>query len=184
MSIYPLALRRHPGMHMDADSTYSLLSNVNIVLLVLVNQLNILNIDILSPPLPVLSSKSTGRSCTSTASGAHAAGQLYNGHAVPFVLHISSISGVLGATEVLRVLDLKAHISVPLSSAPSLLPASSPDLPLNDKHPVLPYLTHLTLCMNNLPEALGSMILLSLHMLSIDDLDGISLKWQMTSSSS
>ncbi|KAF8982256.1 hypothetical protein BDQ17DRAFT_1336952 [Cyathus striatus] len=77
---------------------------------------------------------------------------------------------VLGATEELRVLDLEACISVPLSLAP-LLPSSSPDLPSNDEHPVLPHLNHLTLCANNLHEALDSMILPSLHMLSIDDLD-------------
>ncbi|KAF9001691.1 hypothetical protein BDQ17DRAFT_1426349 [Cyathus striatus] len=72
---------------------------------------------------------------------------------------LNELLRVLGATEELRMLDLEARISIPLSPAPSLLPSSSPDLPSNDEHPALPHLTHLTLRANNLHEALDSMIL-------------------------
>ncbi|KAF9001690.1 hypothetical protein BDQ17DRAFT_1542680 [Cyathus striatus] len=51
-SIYPSALHGHPGAHMDVDSTYSLLSGVDVALPAPVNQLNVLNIDVLSPLPP------------------------------------------------------------------------------------------------------------------------------------
>ncbi|KAF8987947.1 hypothetical protein BDQ17DRAFT_536007 [Cyathus striatus] len=51
-SIYPSALHGHPGAHMDVDSTYSLLSDVDVALPAPVSQLNVLNIDVLSPPPP------------------------------------------------------------------------------------------------------------------------------------
>ncbi|KAF8987940.1 hypothetical protein BDQ17DRAFT_1435305 [Cyathus striatus] len=132
--IYPSALHGHSGAHMDVDSTYSLLSNVNVALLALVNQLNILNINVLSPPPPhPLSHQNPLVDLVPLSHLVHM--QLHNCmmallflplfaylqylaihnllQVQPVLLH--ELLGVLGAPEELRMLDLEACVSVPLS---------------------------------------------------------------------